>query len=34
VFKGADHFTLVKLDDENNPVRRTILAFMGAKALP
>ena len=33
VFKGADHFTLVKLDDENNPVRRTILAFMGAKAL-
>ena len=34
VFKGADHFTLVNLDDENNRVRRTILAFMGAKALP
>ena len=34
VFKGTDHFTLVKLDDENNPVRRTIRGFMGAKALP
>ena len=34
MFKGADHFSLVKLDDENNAVRRTILGFMGVKALP
>ncbi len=34
MFKGADHFTIVKLDDENHPVRKTILAFMGVKALP
>ena len=34
IFKGADHFSIVKLDDENNAVRRTMLGFMGAKALP
>lgn len=34
MFKGADHFSLVKLDGENNPVRRTVLGFMGVKALP
>ena len=34
MIKGADHFTLVKLDDENNPVRRTLRGFMGVKALP
>ena len=34
MFKGTDHFSLVKLDDENNPVRRTMLGFMGVKALP
>jgi arylformamidase len=34
MFKGADHFSLVKLDGENNPVRRTMLGFMGVKALP
>lgn len=34
MLKGADHFSIVKLDDENNPVRRTILAFMGVKAPP
>jgi len=34
MFKDVDHFTIVKLDDENNPVRRTILAFMGVKKLP
>jgi len=33
MFKGADHFSIVKLDDENHPVRRTLLAFMGVKAL-
>ena len=33
MFKDVDHFTIVKLDDENNPVRRTILAFMGVKKL-
>jgi arylformamidase len=34
MFKGADHFSLVKLDGENNPVRRTVLGFMGVRALP
>ncbi len=34
MFKGADHFSLVKLDDVNNAVRRTMLGFMGVKALP
>lgn len=34
MFKGADHFTIAKLDDENNPVRRMILAFMGVKTPP
>jgi arylformamidase len=34
MFKGADHFSLVKLDGENNPMRRTMLGFMGVKALP
>ena len=34
MFKGVDHLSIVQFDDENNPVRRTILAFMGAKALP
>lgn len=34
MFKGADHFSIVKLDDENNAVRRTMLGFMGVKALP
>lgn len=33
MFKGADHFSIVKLDDENHPVRRTLLAFMGVKSL-
>lgn len=32
-FKGADHFSLVKLDDDNNPVRRMLLWFVGVKAL-
>jgi acetyl esterase/lipase len=31
-FKGTDHFSLIKLDGENNAVRRTLLAFMGIKA--
>ena len=34
MFKGVDHFGIVKVDDENNAVRRTILGFMGVKALP
>ena len=34
MFKGVDHFGIVKLDDENNAIRRTILGFMGVKALP
>lgn len=34
MFKGADHLTILKLDDENNPVRRLMLSFMGVKALP
>lgn len=34
MFKGVDHFSVVKLDDPNNPVRRIVLGFMGAKALP
>lgn len=34
IFKGTDHFNMVKLDGEKNPVRRTILEFMGVKALP
>ena len=34
MFKGVDHFSVVKLDDPNNPVRRIILGFMGAKTLP
>ena len=34
MFKGADHFTLIKLDGENNPVRRTLLGFMGVKPFP
>jgi acetyl esterase/lipase len=29
MFKGVDHFGIVKLDDENNAIRRTILGFMG-----
>lgn len=33
MFKGADHFSLVKLEDPNNAVRRIILAFIGAKLL-
>ena len=33
MFKGADHFTIVKLDDSNNAVRRIILGFMRAKPL-
>ena len=28
IFKGADHFSLVKLDDENGAVRRTIIGFI------
>jgi arylformamidase len=31
MFKGTDHFSLVKLDDENNSVRQTVLSFMGVK---
>jgi acetyl esterase/lipase len=31
--KGVDHFTVVKLDDANNAVRRVILGFIGAKPL-
>jgi arylformamidase len=31
MFKGADHFSLIKLDGENNPVRRAVLGFMGVK---
>lgn len=34
MFKGADHFSIVNLDDEKKAVRRTILGFMGVKALP
>ena len=34
MFKGVDHFSVVKLDDPNNSVRRIVLGFMGAKALP
>ena len=34
MFKGTDHFSIVKLDDENNAVRQTMLAFMGLKAAP
>ncbi|MGH7872959.1 MAG: alpha/beta hydrolase [Candidatus Binatia bacterium] len=34
MLKGADHFTSVKLDDENQPVRRAILGFMGVKPAP
>jgi arylformamidase len=34
IFKGADHFSLVKLDDENNAVRRTLLGFIGVKTVP
>ncbi len=33
MLKGADHFSIVRLDDENHPVRRALLAFMGVKAL-
>jgi len=34
MFKGADHLTILKLDDENNAVRRLMLGFMGVKPLP
>jgi acetyl esterase/lipase len=34
IFKGADHFSLVNLEDSNNAVRRIILGFIGAKPLP
>jgi arylformamidase len=34
IFKGADHFSIVKLDDKKNAVRRTMLGFMGVKGLP
>jgi hypothetical protein len=34
MFKGVDHLSIVQFDDENNPVRRLILSFMGVKALP
>jgi acetyl esterase/lipase len=34
MFKGADHFSVVQLDDPNHSVRRMILNFMGARALP
>lgn len=30
--KGADHFTIAKFDDENNPLRQAILDFMRVKA--
>jgi arylformamidase len=33
MFKDTDHFTLVKLDGENNRVRRSMLDFMGVIAL-
>jgi hypothetical protein len=33
MFKGADHLSIVKLDDENHPVRRTLLAFTDVKPL-
>ena len=29
--KDADHFTIVKLDDANHPVRRSVVSFMRAK---
>ena len=34
MFKGADHLTILKLDDENNAVRRLMLGFMGVKSPP
>jgi acetyl esterase/lipase len=34
IFKGADHFSIVKLDDRKNAVRRTVLGFMGVKGIP
>lgn len=34
MFKGVDHFSAVKFDDENNAVRQVILGFMNAKARP
>jgi acetyl esterase/lipase len=34
MFKGADHLTILKLDDENNAVRRLMLGFMDVKPLP
>ena len=34
MFKGVDHFSVIKLDDPNNPVRRIILNFMGGQTLP
>jgi acetyl esterase/lipase len=33
MFKGVDHMSITKLNDDNNPVRRLILGFMGVKAL-
>lgn len=34
MIKGADHFTVVRFDDENNPLRRVMVNFMGASTLP
>lgn len=34
MFKGTDHFNIVKLDEENNPVRQTLLGFLGVKKVP
>jgi acetyl esterase/lipase len=31
--RGVDHFTLVRLEPENNSIRRAVLAFMGVKPL-
>jgi arylformamidase len=34
IFEGADHFSIVKLDDKKNAVRRTMFGFMRVKGLP
>lgn len=34
MIKGADHFTVVKFDDENNALRRVMVNVMGASSLP
>jgi len=34
MIEGADHFTVVKFDDENNALRGVIVDFLGVKKLP